>query len=415
MVAGEINGVGLNGPDFGAKCPGACGCLCELPSAASWNEGCGRMRWIGILASLAVAGLVAACGEQPDESESQSAPVRGLITTVVSTTEKSVRRRYPGVLEPTNITTLSFEVTGKLEAFPLQVGQRVAKGDVLAELDSTQFEAEVESKTAAVAEAQALLTQAQDNLTRKAELLRRRAGTRVAVEDAETEVRTAQARLTQSERALDSAREDLTKTSIAAPFDGIINSVDAESFQTVAVGSQITSIYEASTYEVSFSVNFATVSQLVVGTPAKVRLADDPSVSLNAVVSELGERADTVSSFPLVVRLTESHPLIRAGMAVEVGLEFKLPVSAGFLIPITAAVTEKPIPEGAGPNTPTPLEVYVFDPASSTVKRRAVMMAGIRENRLLVIDGLEAGERVASAGVSFLRDGMMVKLIETEE
>jgi len=361
------------------------------------------------------AGLVAACRDDRTQAETQPPPVRGLITTVVSSAEQSVRRRYPGVLEPTNITALSFEVTGKLEAFPLQVGQRVAKGDVLAALDSAQFEADVQSRTAAVEEARALLSQAEDKLARKAQLLRRRAGTRVAVDDAETEVRTARARLTQSDRALDNARDDLTKTKIYAPFDGIVNSVDAEAFQTVAVGSQMTSVYDAGTYEVSFSVNFTTVSQLVVGTPAQVRLADDPSITLAAVVSELGERADTVSSFPVIVRLTELHPLIRAGMAVEVGLEFELKASSGFLIPITAAVTENPIPEDTGPNKPSTLEVYVFDPESSTVKRRDVTMAGIRENRFLVINGLKVGERVASAGVSFLRDGMRVKLVETEE
>ena len=66
--------------------------------------------------------------------------------------------------------------------------------------------------------------------------------------------------------------EDLADSVITAPFDGIINSVDADSFATVASGTAITSLYDASSYEVSFSVNFDTVAQLVVGTPAKVRL-----------------------------------------------------------------------------------------------------------------------------------------------
>ncbi|MEL6298464.1 MAG: efflux RND transporter periplasmic adaptor subunit [Pseudomonadota bacterium] len=341
--------------------------------------------------------------------------MRGLVTTVVQSEEDTTRRRFPGVLEPTNITSLSFEVAGKLAAVTLQVGQRVKQGEVLAELDNTQFEATVASQRASVSESQALLEQAEDKLSRTRTLFRRKVTTKVAVDDAETALRTAKAAVTRAERALENARDDLTKTKLYAPFDGIINSVDVDSFQTIGVGTKVTSVYEATAYEVSFSVNFTTVSRLVVGTPAVVRLADDPDVRLKAVVSELGERADTVSSFPVVVQLKETHPLIRAGMAVEVNLEFKLPSAGGYLIPITAAITDRPISGTPAPGEPTPLDFFVFDPETATVKRRQVTMAGMRDNKFLVIEGLEPGERVAVAGVSFLRDGMRVKLLEQAE
>ncbi|MEO1207752.1 MAG: efflux RND transporter periplasmic adaptor subunit [Pseudomonadota bacterium] len=366
-----------------------------------------------IMLSCVVSVCIAGCGDGTTKTEAMTAPVRGLITTVVKSAEATTRRRYPGVLEPTEITSLSFEVAGKLEEFNLQVGQRVKKNDVLAQLDSTQFKADVESKSASVADAKARLKQDEDRLQRFQKLVSTGAATRVSVDDAATDVRSRQATLTQAERALDNAQKDLTKTKLYAPFDGIINSVDAQSFQTIAVGSQITSVYQATEYEVSFSVNFAAVSRLVVGTPAVVRLADDPSVKLRAVVSELGERADTVSSFPVVVQLKEVHPLIRAGMAVEVRLDFKLPTDAGFLIPVKAAITDRELDQDrGGPTEPKPIDLFVFDPDTSSVKRRTVTMAGIRENQFLVIDGLTPGERVASAGVTFLRDGMRVKLLE---
>ncbi|MEO1282924.1 MAG: efflux RND transporter periplasmic adaptor subunit [Pseudomonadota bacterium] len=368
-----------------------------------------------LLVVILLSFLVAACGDDANEANAVQTPVRGLITTVVEAAEETTRRRYPGVLEPTNITALSFEVAGKLEKLELEVGQRVSKGEVLAKVENTQFAADVESKIASVAEAKALLKQAEDKLTRTRTLFERKVSTRVAVDDAETSVRTNQTSLTRAERALDNARKDLTKTDLYAPFDGIINSVDAESFQTVSVGAKVTSVYEATSYEVSFSVNFTTVSRLVVGTPAIVRLADDPNVRLAAVVSELGERADTVSSFPVVVQLKDNHPIVRAGMAVEVNLEFKLPTASGFLIPITAAIADKAIPERSAPDEPTKLDVFVFDSDSSAVKRRSVTMAGIRENQFLIVDGLKPGERVASAGVSFLRDGMKVKLLQLKE
>lgn len=363
------------------------------------------------MAGLAL-GALAACGESaPPPSDP---PVRGLLTTTVAATQESVLRRYPGVLEPTEITALSFEVAGRLGQLDLSVGQRVRAGDVLAALNAEQFEIEIDRAAASVSEAEATAAQADADLARAEELLRRGSGTRVARDTARTNAATAKARLRQAQEALSSARENLADAVLTAPFDGIVNSVDADSFATVSAGAAILSLYATASYEVSFSVNFDTVSDLVVGTPALVRLADDPSVALKAVVSELGERADTVSSFPVAVELLEQSPILKAGMAVEVSFEFQLPTPEGFQLPITAAVTDGQVEDGAGPRSVTRLPVFVFDPDTSTVKRRIVTMAGIRENKLLIIDGLEIGEKVAVAGVSFLRDGMTVRPIERQ-
>ena len=369
------------------------------------------------LSMLFVFGVVilVACSPQDSQSPPTEPPVRGLLTQKIEETSGTTERKYPGVLEPSEITSLSFEVGGKLDVVDLAVGQRIIQGQQLAVLDDTQFIVSIENAQASVAEAEALLKQAQDDLGRQETLFERGVVSKVTVDNARTDVQTRQAQLVQAQKSLSSAEEDLADAKMFAPFDGIINSVDADSFATVASGTVITSLYDASSYEVSFSVNFDTVSQLVVGTPATVRLADDPTIALAAVVNELGERADTVSSFPVVVELKETHPLIRAGMAVEVSFEFALPADQGYQIPITAAINEGQIPEDAGPGTVVPVPVYIFEPETSTVKKREVLMAGIRENQLLVIEGLEPGERTAIAGVSFLREGMKVKLVETGE
>lgn len=359
-----------------------------------------------------IAVLVSGCDQKAPTQTDSSAPVRGLVTQIVESAENTTVRRYPGVLEPKDITSLSFEVAGKLGEVDLMVGQRVAKGQVLAALDSEQFNTAIERQAAAVREIKAELRQAEEDLQRSEGLFKKGVVSKVQRDKDRTRVRTVSAQLVQAQKALTTAREDLKDASITAPFDGIINSVDADSFSTVAAGTAITSLYDAGAFEVSFSVNFEVISRLVVGTPVRIRLADDPSIVLDAVVGELGERADTVSSFPVVVVLKQGHPLIKAGMAVEVALEFQLPAAKGYLIPVSAAIPRGQIPEGSGPDSISPVDIYVFDPQSETVRQRRVMMAGIRGNDLLIIEGLEPGEYVAVAGVSFLREGMRVKLLE---
>ncbi|MEM8551213.1 MAG: efflux RND transporter periplasmic adaptor subunit [Pseudomonadota bacterium] len=355
-------------------------------------------------------GMVTACTPE-GEPAAEVEPVRGLITQEIVASEETLVRRYPGVLEPSEITPLSFKVAGKLTTVDLQVGEEVAEGALLAQLDATSYQNTVEERRASLDEARALLEQDQNTLRRQEQLFERNVVSRVAVENAETDVRSRRAQLTQAERSLSTAEEDLADTKLFAPYPGLINAVEAESFQTISAGTTIVSIYQADAFEVSFSVNFATASRLVVGTPATVRLADDPSAAFEATVTELGERADTVSSFPVVVTLLETSDFMKAGMAVEVSLSFSLPEATGFLLPMSAAINEGQIPPHS-PGDRVPVDVYVFDPATSTVVRRTVVMGGIRENQLVVVEGLSEGERVATAGVSFLRDGMNVTLVQ---
>jgi len=368
------------------------------------------------LIALNLTLLLTACWQEEDTSATETeTPVRGLITTLVADVEEVTVRRYPGVLEPSEVNLLSFEVGGRLGRIRLDVGERVSKGQLLAELEPEHFETTIESRRAALEEVSATLAQAEDDLARSQALLDSGTITVVRRDEDATAVAQARAQRTQAEKNLAAAEQDLADSKLYSPFDGIVDAIEVDSFATVSAGQTVLSLYQQEEYEVSFSVSFDVINRLVVGTPATVRLADDPSVSLAAVVSELGERAGQVSSFPVVVRLNETTPIIKAGMAVEVALEFALPAERGHLLPMSAIIPGADIPERAGPNTPISLDVYVYDPDSSTVRQRTVTMAGIRENRFLIIDGLSAGERVATKGVAFLREGMEVSLLPDSE
>jgi multidrug efflux pump subunit AcrA (membrane-fusion protein) len=72
------------------------------------------------------------------------------------------------------------------------------------------------------------------------------------------------------------------------------------------------------------------------------------------------------------------------------------------------------VPEG-GKDLGRTAAVFVYDQATSTVRRRKVEIGGVRDNLLVVTDGLSAGDLVASAGVSYLADGQKVKLLPLQE
>lgn len=365
-----------------------------------------------LLIVLSVA--LMACKEEVSKDQTADA-VRGLKTVLIEDVATTTARHFPSVLQPSEVSSLSFEVAGKLQAIDLKVGEPVRKGDVIAALDPTSLEIAVDNAQAAVDLAQANAENAAEDLKRQEQLFEKGSVTKVSVDNARTSATTTAAQLQQSVKGLDTAKENLGKAVLRAPFDGIINTMDADSFATVSAGAPIATLYAAEAYEVSFSVNFEVANLLTVGKQAKIRLADNPTLVLDAVVSELGSRADTVSSFPVVVSVSNVPANVKAGMAVEVTLEFEVFSGAGFKVPLSASIREGQITPPSVENGPARLAVYVFDPDTSTVSRREVKVAGIRENSLLVVEGLSPGDRVASAGVSFLREGMKVKLLSSDK
>lgn len=374
---------------------------------------------IGFMRKLVALGLtliaVSGCGEDDSRTGANEPVVRGVKTCTVKDVEQTVVRRYPSVLQPSSTSTLSFEVTGRLEQMKLDVGQRVETGDVIAGIDPRSLQIQVDNAAAALQQAQSTARNAEADYHRKEQLVDQGVVTKAAADQAQTDMETAQSQVVQARKQVETAEENLDKAVLTAPFDGIISSVDVDSFANVTAGTPVATMYADDKFETSFTVSYDVVNRIAVGKSAIIRLADDPVIVLPGHIGELGSRADSVSAFPVVVVLDETNELLKAGMAVEITLEFAVPGGTGFVLPLTVMPMEGNFkaPEDRGQTGD--LELYVYDEDSGTVKLRQVKVGGLRDNKLIVTGGLSPGERVACAGVSFLRDGMKAKLLADAE
>ena len=188
------------------------------------------------LALIFAAALGACLPEGDAAATDDTTPVRGLITTLVADVEDVTVRRYPGVLEPSEVTLLSFEVGGRLGRIGLDVGERVSAGQLLAELEPEQFETVIENRLAAVEEVAATLAQAEDDLARSQALLDSGTITVVRRDADATAVAQSRAQLTQAEKNLSAAQQDLADSKLFSPFDGIVDALEVDSFATVGAG-----------------------------------------------------------------------------------------------------------------------------------------------------------------------------------
>lgn len=355
--------------------------------------------------------ILVACSET--EQAAEEPPVRGLRVYEVSSQAESMERRFPSLVQPADETPLSFEISGQLATVDLEVGQRVAAGDTLTQVDETTLRLELQQARASLEQAEATLENARTDFQRKSTLLETGNVTQAAYDSSQTNLRGAESQADQALQQYAIVNERLEKAVLRAPFDGIISEVNVRSFSNIAAGQTVVSLYSENAFEVEFSVPATVINELKLGDVTQVEIADLAGRTVSGRIKELGSRAGQVSAFPVVVALEEELPGLKAGMSADVAVTVGLlEGDIGFLVPLNcfSLAGSKTLQDGqAIRDGGGQAQVFVFDPESSTVSRRTVYTAGIRENLVIVVGGLSNGELIASAGVSYLSDGQKVR------
>ncbi len=364
------------------------------------------------LLMMSVIVLTACLPEDDTASAEDQTPIRTVRTDIAVMADPVITRSFPAVLEPPQITALAFDIGGRLGPVRLQIGQAVAEGDVLATVEAADADLRLRQAEAALSEAEATLVNAVEEANRQEQLFQRNVASEAARDRAQTTADQARARVEQQRRSLDLVRETLSDTELRAPFDGFVDSVEVQNFGSVAAGQPVVTLYQDEGLQATILVSYEIASNLELGQPVDVRPDNGDPTPLPATVTEIARRAPAVSSFPVVVTLTEPRPDLRSGMAVEVLINSALPDTLrGVSLPLGALATQRP----ADLSTPGARRASVFVVAEDeggrhVVQPRDVTLSAVVEGRLVVRDGLEEGERVVTAGVPFLEPGQAVRL-----
>mgnify|MGYP001301564513 CR=1 FL=1 len=367
---------------------------------------CCPKRKVGLLPLLVLLPLLTACGD--DETEN-SGPVRAIRTVTVSEPASGKMRRYSGVVEAAVNSSISFEVSGSVQAVNVDVGERITEGQVLAALDEQVHQLNVSAAQAAVGGAEVQVADARSALERLQGVAARNAGF-VSLRDMEQAQAVhdgARKNLDYSVSRLNLARRDLERTRLRAPLDGVIAQRHVDPFQEVNRGEPMFDLFVEGAMQASIGIPESEIDQIALGLQAQVRFPAISGAAHKAVVTEISKVAGTANAFPvkLTVAQHDEDVRIRPGITAEVSLLLGDNEDEGaYLIPIAAII----------PGVGEEKHVFVFDPATSTVKLIAIEDGGIRDSNIIVSKGLSAGDIVAVAGVSFLRDGQKVRLMQPQ-
>lgn len=296
---------------------------------------------------------------------------------------------------------ISAETGGlRIDAVHVDVGARVKRGQVLAELASDTVKAELRKAEATVASARAQLREAQSNMRRGAAVRASGSLSGQQIEKYEIAEETAAAALQAAEADLQSAAIRLRQTRITAVDDGVISAREATLGTVVSSGTKLFTLVRRERVEWRAEVDAAQLARVKVGQEAEVRLPN--GVTVNGRVRQLSPTLDEKTRTAIAYVGFSHNGLFRAGGYASGRIA--LGQRAALVLP-SSAVTLR---DGRS---------YVFevDTERGSVIQREVTTGRVHNDHIEIITGLPAGAPVVRSGGAFLQDGDAVSIDTAKE
>ncbi len=327
--------------------------------------------------------------------------VRCVLVEIVVAREETFARRLAltGAIAPKYQTNVAFRASGRITQRLVEVGEHVSADQVLAVLDPRDQVAAVDTATAALASAQALLVQASVAFERQKALLKSGYTTRPSFDAAQQQLRTQQAAADSATAALGTAREQFGYTDLKAGAAGTVVGRDAEAGQVVQAGQTVFVLAQDGPRDAVFDVYEAALTEPPASRTVTVALQSDPAVVTRGSVREISPSVDDKSGAVRVkVELDDVPARMSLGAAVIGSGSFK--PQSGIVLPRGALYRWNDAPA-----------VWVYDPASRAVEPRVVSVKRYDDDRLILSGGVKPGERIVTAGIQFLHPGQVVGVV----
>ena len=344
-----------------------------------------------------------------DRSEPPEEPVVRTIRAMrVGDLEAFAARSFPGRARAAQEVDLSFRVTGPLITRPVNVGDHVEEGALIASIDPRDFEVRVREAQGNLQRALANEQRAKSDYDRNVSARQRDPGaiSQAAIDRSKEALELARADIAALEATLDGAKDDLSYTHLQAPFGGTIVNTFVENFQFVQARQPIVRLLDKTRIEFVVNLPETMISAVPYVQDLEVEFDAFRGVKVPAEVSEVGtEASETTRTFPVTLIMDQPAEFsILPGMAGRASGEVRqlggVEQQPDIVIPVTSVFS----PEVDGKSY-----VWVIDESANTVSRRKVEIQALANSGLVVGQGIEPGEIIATAGVHFLTEGQQVR------
>ncbi|MEM1433132.1 MAG: efflux RND transporter periplasmic adaptor subunit [Pseudomonadota bacterium] len=339
-----------------------------------------------LLGALALS----ACGAEPEAPAPEYVRPARLYEVLAATSTRSIT--FPAVIQSARTAELTFQTQGEVVELTVLEGQEVAEGHIIARLDQRDVRN-------SLAQAQAEFANAEAEFRRAERLIAEEAISRSILDSRRTQMEIQRAALSVAEKAVDD-------TVLRAPFTGGVSRVFVEQFQNVQAKEPII-VLQSSTIEVVIDAPSTIVALGPRLEPANtlVELDVAPGIEIPAAFREATGTADEATQ-TYQITFTFDPPeglVILPGMTATLRTTFNFVgvndiAPDGYVVPLSAVLAEG-----------DERFVWIYDQQTGTVSRQAVVLGVYSGTGVVVTEGLEGGETIVAAGVSYIHEGMRVQ------
>lgn len=345
--------------------------------------------------------FLVSCDRSEDQNTQEMNESAAVPVEVVEVELNTLRHilSYTGIVEAWEELSIVPNISGKISRIYVKEGDRVKKGQVLAELDTDPAKLNLEQAKANLHASEAAFADAEKNWNRMKELIKDSTISPVQYEKAELGYNSAKALFEQARAAVDLAEYNLRVSVMKAPFDGVITQKVKNEGDTInpmmSGGEGVVTLMDFSKVKVRVLAPDTDLKYLKAGLEVNAKVDAYPGETFEGNVYIVNPAAASQSRlFEIQLQIPNPEFKLKPGMfaRIEVIAEERRSVSS---LPITCIVSAESSP-------------YAFVVSGGKVERRDVV-TGIAENEIIeIVSGLQAGEAVVSVGQQMLQDGTLV-------
>jgi multidrug efflux system membrane fusion protein len=362
---------------------------------------------------VAIAGaLASACSQPAAASEPSPIPVK---VERVAARDALGTNRYSGSLEPAVRVELAFRVGGYVSELaeiatpsgprPLDKGDVVKKGSVLARVRASEYSEKVKTASAQVGEAHAEQVLATQELERAERLFVGKAITRAEYDAKVARAESMKAELEAARARAGEAAVALGDTVLRAPFDGVVLARQGEIGTLVSPGQAVLVVADTRTMKAVFGAPQVLVEELALGSPVSVFVGPEseartPDRLLEARITRIAPAADNNGRvFSVEAALPNQDGRLRAGSVVSVRVPEPLHGQDELVVPLRSVVRS--------PRDAHGFSAFVLDGDADRARARLanLELGEVVGNGVTVVHGLARGDRVVTVGATLLTDG----------
>ena len=365
-----------------------------------------KIRPLTVLVLMTALGILGACKSQKQEAGPADAAAISAAPVKVQTVARqkvSEKLTYTGTLEAWQKITITPEIGGKVAKIYVEEGQRVAKGQLLAEMDTESVSLQVKQAEAALAVADANFRNAARNKERMDRLIAEKAVSDTQYEQVKLGHDAAKAQLDQAQASVNLARHALDVSIMKAPWNGVIASKNAQvgdiinpmmgGYGAAGAGGVLT-LVDYARIKIVVEASQSDAARLAKGQRALVKVGGGEIKDVPGFVSVVNTTADPLSK-KFRVEVTADNP----GLALRPGtfgsVEFEVTSHENAL-----AVAQKAVFDNK----------YVYVVEGGKALKREIMLGLKNTTMIEVLDGLKEGDQVIVEGAFGLIDGTAVEI-----